>query len=139
MIRCIHRLLINRPVFWIYFTAILLLVALPLNRAGVAELNNITIVRIRADYLFHALAFMPWAFFMPVFKHKTITWLLFGLLFATSTETLQHLLPYRAYNINDLLANNIGIIASTLLRQTTKAKSPKNQVPSKKSQVKRTK
>jgi glycopeptide antibiotics resistance protein len=37
-------------------------------------------------------------------------WLVVGVLFALSTEAIQYLLPYRAFNINDLLANGFGVI-----------------------------
>ncbi|MBN1227066.1 MAG: hypothetical protein JXA79_08735 [Deltaproteobacteria bacterium] len=41
-------------------------------------------------------------------------------MFAQGTEGIQYLLPYRAYNVNDLLANSIGItlgaVAEKLLR-----------------------
>ncbi len=109
MIRFLSKHLINRYMFWIYFSAILLLVSLPISHAGVTDLNNITIIRIRGDYFFHVLAFLPWAFFLPIFSFSKPTWLLLGIIFAVGSESLQYLLPYRAFNINDLLANTIGI------------------------------
>jgi glycopeptide antibiotics resistance protein len=97
-----------RKLFWLYFSAIVLLVILPINSAG--ELNNITILRLRGDYFLHALLFVPWAFFYPAIKSNKLFWLLYGFLFAAGSEAIQYLLPYRAFNINDLIANIIGVM-----------------------------
>ena len=86
----------------------MLLTTLPLNSS--AQLNHIKIVSFRADYITHAIIFIPWAFFSSIGKVSRIYWLAIGLLFAVCTEGIQYLLPYRAYNINDLIANAIGII-----------------------------
>lgn len=97
-------------IFRIYAITIILLAILPLNSSG--SLNNITILRFRGDYFLHALMFLPWAFFRPSFRFSNGTWLLLGLLFAAGSEALQYLLPYRAYNVNDLAANVIGVALS---------------------------
>jgi glycopeptide antibiotics resistance protein len=99
--------------FYAYAIIIILLMALPLNSAS--ALNNITIVRFRGDYFFHALLFIPWAFYRDIVKLKTLPWLLIGITFAISAEAMQYLLPYRAYNINDVIANVIGIGIGFLL------------------------
>lgn len=44
-------------------------------------------------------------------QSQQLSWLLTGLLFASATEGLQYFLPYRAFNINDLLANLLGVMA----------------------------
>ena len=101
----------SRRNFWIYFIAILLLITLPINTPGSKfYLNNITVVKIRGDYFFHALTFIPWAFFMVAMKQRPWTWLILGLIFSTGTELLQYLLPYRRFNINDLISNSLGIL-----------------------------
>lgn len=109
----ITKLFSNKWLFGLYVTLIILLVALPLNSSG--SLNNITIITFRGDYFFHALAFMPWAFFKHAFNQKFHIWLFIGLLFASSTEAIQYLLPYRAFNVNDLVANGMGVILGSLL------------------------
>lgn len=102
--------------FWIYFAAIILLITLPINASGSRlNLNNITVVRIRGDYLAHALVFIPWAFFMTTMRQPLWLWLLLGLLFSTGTELLQYLLPYRRFNINDLISNSLGILLGLLI------------------------
>jgi glycopeptide antibiotics resistance protein len=92
--------------FWIYLSTIVAIVIIPLNTG---EINNITILRFRGDYIVHALLFLPWAFFLPVFHTNKWLWLFFGLLFAAGSEGLQYFLPYRAWNVNDLLANSLGV------------------------------
>jgi glycopeptide antibiotics resistance protein len=100
-------------IFFAYTIIIVLLMALPLNSSS--ELNNITIIHFRGDYFFHALLFIPWAFYRDIVNMKTLPWLLTGLVFAISAEAMQYLLPYRAYNINDVIANTIGIMIGFLL------------------------
>lgn len=103
----------TRRNFWIYVTIVLLLILLPLNKSG--SLNHITVIRIRGDYFFHALTFLPWAFFGLALHRNWGWWLLTGLLFSTGTECLQYLLPYRRFNINDLLSNSTGIILGMVI------------------------
>ncbi len=106
----------------VYVILIILLVILPLNSSS--ELNNITILQLRGDYFFHILMFLPWAFFSGVINMKKLYWVLIGLLFAAGSEGLQYLLPYRAFNINDLIANmlsiSIGFLLSAILKFLTR-------------------
>ena len=99
--------------FIAYLLLIILLVTLPLNSAG--ELNNITILQLRGDYFFHILLFVPWMFLQKAFHIRFLYWLMLGLFFASATEGLQYLLPYRAYNINDMMANMFGVFIGFLL------------------------
>jgi glycopeptide antibiotics resistance protein len=104
----------NLPyLFWLYFFGIILLITLPVNKSG--SLNNITVVHMRGDYFFHILTFFPWAFFGLMMKKNLWLWLLPGLLFAFGTELLQLALPWRRFNINDLIANGAGIFLGTLI------------------------
>jgi len=45
----------------------------------------------------------------------TLLYILLGLLFATANEAVQFLLPYRAFNINDLLANGLGVMLGSVV------------------------
>jgi glycopeptide antibiotics resistance protein len=92
---------------------IILLVMLPMNSSE--KLNNITIISFRADYFFHILMFLPWAFFLPAFKKKEVLWLALGLSAAAVAEGMQYFLSYRAYNINDMAANMLGVLIGMLL------------------------
>jgi hypothetical protein len=83
----------SRRNFWIYLIAILLLITLPINTPGSKfYLNNITVVKIRGDYFFHALTFIPWAFFMVAMKHGHGPGWSWGFSFPRN-ELLQYLLP----------------------------------------------
>jgi len=98
----------SKFLFAAYVAAILLLVVLPLNTS--ASLNTITIVSFRGDYFLHAVSFFPWAFFGRVLRRNMPLWFFYGLLFAAGSEGLQHLIAYRAFNINDLIGNAAGIV-----------------------------
>ena len=94
--------------FYLYVAGLIILSVIPFNTA--ATLNNITIVHLRGDYFLHALLFLPWTVFNLKFNKNSWFWLFSGLLFCAAVETIQYALPYRSFNINDLLANAVGVI-----------------------------
>jgi len=106
----------NKYVFWLYLTIIMLAVTLPINSSN--ELNNITILEFRGDYFFHALMFIPWVFFTKSHNLNIWVWLILGLIVATGSESIQYFLSYRTFNINDLLANTIGIVLGYIIYST---------------------
>ena len=107
-----------------YTVLILLLVTLPINGDDqpLGKLNHNYIVHIRLDYVAHALLFIPWLLLIGYgwkLDQKDRIRLGFTVLltfiFAVSCEYIQLLLPYRTFNIDDLLANNLGITIGYLL------------------------
>jgi glycopeptide antibiotics resistance protein len=104
----IKRFFTIRNLLIAYISTIILLMALPLNSAS--ELNNITILQFRGDYFLHSILFLPWAFFGFLLHKKMWFWGTLGLLFAVLAEGIQYFLPYRAFNVNDVLANVIGVL-----------------------------
>jgi len=78
-------------------------------------LNDIYVLQLRFDYLLHIAAFLPWAIFVYLLFSKHWAWAFSGLIFAGITESFQLYLPYRTFNINDLIANLSGIIAGYLI------------------------
>jgi len=102
-----------RKIFWIYFAGVILVSILPINSAG--QLNNITILEFRGDYFLHSTMFVPWMIFLLRSNNKWWKWLLSGLLFAAFVEGIQFFLPYRAYNVNDLVANMIGVVIGGII------------------------
>ena len=95
-------------IFSIYIGLIILLsVAYTGNNL---ELHKIFILYFRADHLIHVALFLPWAFFGVRMKNNLLLWFCWGILFATGTEGLQYLLPYRSFNISDMIANMIGVV-----------------------------
>jgi VanZ family protein len=85
----------------------------PINGNG-GSLNDIFILELRSDYLIHALQFLPWMIFGMKMSKPILYWLIAGLFFASITEGIQYFLTYRSFNINDLIANLIGVLLGTL-------------------------
>lgn len=96
-----------------YFAALAILMWAPLNGMGI-PLDNY-ILGLRADHLLHASVFIPCTLFlMDVIDRRWLVWLAavgIGLL----TEGGQWLLPYRGYDVNDLIANAIGVTIGWLI------------------------
>jgi VanZ family protein len=110
--------------FGLYTLGILLLVCLPINGKDqfFGHLNDTYIINIRLDYISHFVLFIPWVTIGYVAFGKESAFLNFdayelsGLLaFAACSEYIQYYLPYRTFNINDLLANVFGVLLGILL------------------------
>lgn len=97
-----------------YLTLMVLAAVLPINGTESALNNNYTL-NIRWDYLLHALAYIP----IPVLIKYLVKpyWQIIAasLLIAAALEAFQLLLPYRAFNANDLIANMIGVAIGIIL------------------------
>ena len=98
-----------------YFVLLAILMWAPMGVLGI-PLNNF-VLGIRLDHLIHASVFIPCALFLMdwVMGEKTPRsrrrWLLLWLcaiLVGVTTESGQYLLPYRGFDINDLIANFLG-------------------------------
>ena len=107
---------IKKVVLFVYIVVILLLVVLPLNDK-VSFINDTYVVDIRLDYLSHVFLFLPFLFLLRLaYPTIVISWIILtGIVFAGLCEGMQYLLPYRSFNVNDLLANSIGIVIGILL------------------------
>lgn len=99
---------------WVYFLLLAILMWAPVGVVGV-PLNNF-VLGIRLDHLLHASVYIPCTFFLFDFFSKTMPFsrprtvvLLFGILIGIVTETGQYLLPYRGFDINDLISNALGV------------------------------
>jgi VanZ family protein len=83
--------------------------------------NTYVLDRLRLDHLMHSLLFLPTAFlFSNWFKDsKSLVFffilLILSLIFAVLCETLQLILPYRAFTMMDLLANAMGASLGLLI------------------------
>ena len=103
--------------FLIYTVVLILLAVLPINSSESA-INNTNVVSIRLDYLLHFAVFIPWMFLLRRYSGvsfradagKAVLLLLAGIGFAVANEAVQYVLPYRAFNINDLVANSVGVV-----------------------------
>ena len=106
VIRCFGRQGRRQLRPW-YFAALAFLMWAPLNGIGI-PLDNY-ILGLRLDHLLHASVFIPCTLFiMDVIGKRWLVWFAavgIGLL----TEGVQWLLPYRGYDVNDLIANALGV------------------------------
>jgi glycopeptide antibiotics resistance protein len=102
----------NRNIRISYILIVILIAVLPLNSQQNFVINNTYVVKIRLDHLLHGILFMPWLWLSRSLRGYSFFFsLLSGLLLAITAEGLQILLPYRAFNINDMISNMIGICA----------------------------
>lgn len=104
-----------------YFAALLILMWAPLNGLGV-PLDNF-VFGIRLDHLLHASVFIPCAFFLYALRRRPsgrpipsllAAWPLAALV-GLVTEWVQYLLPYRGFDINDMVSNFFGVTVGWLL------------------------
>lgn len=112
----------------------LLLAVLPLNGTN-SVINNNYILSIRLDYLAHLIIFIPLPILMILsskIKKNIFVILILVAAFAAFTEGLQYLIPFRTFNINDLVANGAGVGLGFLIYLTffnkTKNLSSKSEV-----------
>ncbi len=97
----------------LYLLLLLAGALIPLGN-GLATLSNNYTLNVRADYLLHALFYIP----LPVVlllskwgrKGGWVPVILISLLVIILFESVQLLVPYRAFNINDLIANGVGVL-----------------------------
>ena len=97
-----------KAILIIYLTLLLLATVLPLNSAGEA-LNENHVLTLRWDYLLHALVYAPLPVLLARQLKKLWPAVLIALSLAAGFELLHALLPYRGFNINDLVANGAGV------------------------------
>ncbi|MBN2174675.1 MAG: VanZ family protein [Bacteroidales bacterium] len=103
--------------FYIYTILLILLAVLPINTNS-NSINHTYVVHIRMDYLIHFAIYIPWMFLLQRmtgadFKtnvKQVMLLILAGLVFGMANEAVQYFLPYRSFNINDLLANGLGVL-----------------------------
>jgi VanZ family protein len=95
-----------------------------------ATLNDNYTLHIRWDYLLHTLVYLPLPFLLALIlktgsidrttdrslkKTHFFQVLLLAGVIVVSFELVQKILPYRSFNINDMLANGIGAVIGLIL------------------------
>ncbi|MBP9990172.1 MAG: VanZ family protein [Bacteroidales bacterium] len=91
----------------LYFIMLAILMWAPLNGLGIPMDNFIFGIRI--DHLYHASIYLFCAFFWQDWLNRNMKLvLLLAILTGIVTEFVQYLLPYRGFDINDLIANILG-------------------------------
>lgn len=92
-----------------YFLALAVLMWAPLNGVGL-QLNNY-MFGIRLDHLLHASVYIPCSWFLyDVLKQSRWKSWLCATAVGLLTESVQYLLPYRGFDVNDLVANAVGVV-----------------------------
>ena len=128
----------TRFLTYAYLLFLLLGSVLPIN-SGSSVLSDSYTLHIRWDYLLHALVYIP----LPVLLGFYLTgksgkqpvpgsgkagfWIravLYSILISALFELMQMVLPYRAFNINDLVANGVGAVLGSFAVLIFKPKSP---------------
>lgn len=79
------------------------------------KLENVLILSFRGDYIVHAIQFLPFLIILGFLNLSILNSIFLGLLFAVFLESIQWFLPYRSFNVNDLIANSVGVLAGVLL------------------------
>ena len=102
----------------LYLLMLLTAALIPIGNETQMLLSNFTL-HIRADYLVHALIYLPLPVVLLLSRWgRRVGWMPVILLSMTVVvlfETVQMLIPYRSFNINDLIANGIGVLIGLLL------------------------
>jgi len=98
----------------VYFVLLAILMWAPLNGLGL-PLDNF-VFGLRLDHLLHGLVYVPCAFFlMDLLRRRKWAVLGVSLLVGLVTEFGQYLLPFRGFDVNDLVANSVGILLGWLV------------------------
>ena len=105
------KILSKKGAFYSYLLVLILLSILPINGSS-SSLNNNYIVHIRLDHFAHFGVLLPYFFLLRSEKKiiNSLFALIFALIFASFLEIIQYFLTYRNFNINDLVANWIGVL-----------------------------
>lgn len=94
---------------------------------GGVPLDNF-VLGLRMDHLLHASVFIPCSLFIysPYWK-KWAVWLT-AVAVGVLTESVQALLPYRGFDINDMIANFLGVSLGWILILIVKHKHQKRTI-----------
>jgi glycopeptide antibiotics resistance protein len=105
----------RKSIVYIYILILFLGSVVPIgNRSSDILMDNYTL-DIRWDYLLHAILYLPLPLILMYglrhFKSRVmIRIILISILIPVLFEFIQMGVPYRNFNINDLMANSIGVI-----------------------------
>lgn len=107
-----------------YFLFLAILMWAPLNGFGIPM--DEYILGLRFDHLLHASVFIPCSLFIytPHWRKWGVWVTAVGV--GVLTETVQWLLPYRGFDINDMVANFLGVSLGWMIILIIKHKTSKN-------------
>ncbi len=96
----------KQKLFLTYLAATLFLILYPLN--DIVKLDKL-IFELRPDLLAHGVLLFPWMFLKPTQKPSNCAWAAIGVLYGMGLEFSHYFLPYRSFDINDMIANGVGV------------------------------
>ena len=97
-----------------YMVCLAMLMWLPLDGLGV-QLDNF-VFGIREDHLWHATVFVPCIWLVPPVRRRRLAWdFVLAFSVALLMEGVQYYLPYRSFDINDIIADLLGIVLGWLV------------------------
>lgn len=103
---------------YVYVVALFAVSMLPINGKDSVINNTYVLSEIRLDYFMHSILLIPWMllrlFYAKTSPKELIQWFLIGIVLAILAEGVQYFLPYRTYNVIDLVANLLGVFLGTL-------------------------
>jgi VanZ family protein len=107
----------TKTIFWIFTTIIIVQAIAPINGVN-SKLNNTYMFYLRLDYLVHVAMFATLSvlFRLAYFPEKSLVFskavFYFSVMLTAAfcSEAIQWFVPYRVFNINDLIANFLGVI-----------------------------
>lgn len=104
-----------RLVAILYITILIVLALVPISTKKVFHLPNLSI-QFRLDYIIHVIIYLPCIYLMRFgFGYSLFYAIVFSMLLGSFTEGIQYWLPYRTFNINDFIANKIGVFVGSIL------------------------
>ncbi len=103
-----------RKLFFIYLLLLIIAAVFPHTTIKSVRIENLH-VEIRLDYLIHVCLYLPCMFLIQkgIIRRPANSFLI-GIVIGISLEGIQLFLSYRTFNINDLLANIIGLFLGSL-------------------------
>lgn len=94
----------------------MVMMVIPLGNYGV-KMNDTFVLSFRGNYILHCLVYVPWMWIGSWLFGKGFRWFWwfgFGVIVVAVMECLQMWLPYRSFNVNDLVAGEVGCVVSAL-------------------------
>jgi VanZ family protein len=111
--------------FIAWFVSIVVLSVLPIGKTTSVDIGKI---EIRLDYLYHIIIYLTGTFLAILWSvgplrppYTSLFWRRIALavalmiLLAVAQEFIQKLIPSRAFNINDIISNIIGVILGEII------------------------
>ncbi len=113
---------IRRYIQWlppVYAILIVTAMVIPINRRGSeVSFSDEIAVGLRWDYLMHFGIFFLFMASIRLCRRvsfrknvrETVVWIVTAVILAVVTEYIQYYLPWRGYNVNDIIANVLGVV-----------------------------